>query len=233
MKERKRYELIIRWSAFFIGIAVMAFGIALTIKAELGLAAWDVLHVGLMLNFGLTIGSWSVIVGFFILAVSSLLIKRLPKIGAFLNMLFVGLFIDLYLYLPIIVTPQSFAKQLIMLIAGIIVFGIGLGLYISSDFGAGPRDALMLALTELTKFKVQHVRFVLELFVLCIGWLLGGPVFIGTVIITVMIGPVVGFTLPFFRNVITKLTVRGDRGENLNERALRPNDYDGISEKLR
>ena len=138
-----------------------------------------------------------------------------------------------YLYLPIIVTPQSFAKQLIMLIAGIIVFGIGLGLYISSDFGAGPRDALMLALTELTKFKVQHVRFVLELFVLCIGWLLGGPVFIGTVIITVMIGPVVGFTLPFFRNVITKLTVRGDRGENLNERALRPNDYDGISEKLR
>lgn len=228
-----RYEQFIRWSAFFIGIAVMAFGIALTIKAELGIAPWDVLHIGLMLKFGLTVGSWSIIVGFFILTVSSLLMKRLPKLGAFLNMLFVGIFIDLFLYLPIIVTPQFFVSKLVMLIVGVIVCGIGMGLYISSDHGAGPRDSLMLALTELTKFKVQHVRLAMEIAVLCIGWLLGGPVFIGTVIVTVTIGPVVGYTLPFFRNMIKKMIVRGDRDENLNKRAIRPHDYDGASEKLR
>src|SRR5690554_5321224 len=108
-----RYEQVIRWAAFFIGIAIMAFGIALTIKAELGIAPWDVLHIGLMLKFGLTVGSWSIIVGFFILMVSSLLVKRLPKLGAFLNMLFVGIFIDLFLYLPIIVTPAFFVGKLI------------------------------------------------------------------------------------------------------------------------
>ena len=162
-----RYEQVIRWAAFFIGIAIMAFGIALTIKAELGIAPWDVLHIGLMLKFGLTVGSWSIIVGFFILTVSSLLVKRLPKLGAFLNMLFVGIFIDLFLYLPIIVTPAFFVGKLIMLIVGVIVCGMGMGIYISSDHGAGPRDSLMLALTELTKFKVQHVRLAMEVIVLC------------------------------------------------------------------
>ncbi|MFA8440006.1 YitT family protein [Pueribacillus sp. YX66] len=228
-----RYEQVIRWAAFFIGIAIMAFGIALTIKAELGIAPWDVLHIGLMLKFGLTVGSWSIIVGFFILTVSSLLVKRLPKLGAFLNMLFVGIFIDLFLYLPIIVTPAFFVGKLIMLIVGVIVCGMGMGIYISSDHGAGPRDSLMLALTELTKFKVQHVRLAMEVIVLCIGWLLGGPVFIGTVIVTVTIGPVVGYTLPFFRNMIKKMIVRGARNENFNKRAIRPHDYDGVSEKLR
>lgn len=57
-------EFWIRWLAFFLGIAIMAFGIALTIRAELGIAPWDVLHIGLMLKFGLTVGSWSIIVGF-------------------------------------------------------------------------------------------------------------------------------------------------------------------------
>lgn len=228
-----RRERMIRWSAFFIGIAVMAFGIALTIKAELGIAPWDVLHIGLMLKFGLTVGSWSIIVGFFILTVSSLLMKSWPKIGALLNMLFVGIFIDIFLFLPIIVTPSAFFSKIVMLVVGVIVCGIGMGLYISSDYGAGPRDSLMLALTELTKFKVQHVRLVMEIVVLCIGWSLGGPVFIGTVIVTVTIGPVVGYTLPFFKNIISKMIVRGDGDENFNERSIRPHDYDGVSEKLR
>lgn len=229
----KRREQIIRWFAFFIGIFVMAFGIALTIKAELGIAPWDVLHIGLMLQFGLTVGSWSIIVGFFILLVSSLLMKSWPKKGAFLNMLFVGIFIDFFLFLPMIVTPSTFTMKLVMLLSGVTVCGIGMGLYISSDHGAGPRDSLMLALTELSKFKIQHVRLVMEIIVLCIGWSLGGPVFIGTVIVTVTIGPVVGYTLPFFKKVLTKILVRGDGDENFNERSVRPYHYDGISKKLR
>lgn len=222
----------IRWFTFFIGIAVMSFGIALTIRAELGVAPWDVLHVGLTLKFGLTVGSWSIIVGFFILGLSCLLMKSWPKMGAFLNMLFVGIFIDLFLFLPLIVTPVSFFGKLLMLITGVVVCGIGMGLYISSEHGAGPRDSLMLALTELLKFKIQYVRFAMEFTVLCIGWLLGGPVFVGTIIITIMIGPVVGFALPLFRNIVSKMIIRGDDDENFNKREIRSHHYDGISEKL-
>jgi len=232
LNDMKR-EFWIRWSAFFLGIAVMAFGIALTIRAELGIAPWDVLHIGLMLNFGLTVGSWSIIVGFFILALSSLLLKSWPKIGAFFNMLFVGIFIDLYLFLPLIVTPQSFLGKLLMLIAGVLVLGIGMGLYIAAGLGAGPRDSLMLALTQLTKLKVQYVRFGMESVVLLIGWLLGGPVFIGTIIVTVMIGPVAGYTLPFFQKLVSKLIARGEQYEDFYKRKIRTHDYDGVGEKLR
>ncbi len=223
------YAQSIRWFAFFIGIAVMAFGIVLMIRADLGTAPWDVLHIGLQLKLGLTVGSWSIIVGFFILAVSSILMKSWPKLGAFLNMLFVGIFIDLFLFLPFIVTPSFLVSKIMMLIIGVFICGIGMGLYISSDHGAGPRDSLMLALTELMDTKIQHVRLAMEIAVLIVGWSLGGPVFIGTLIVTVLIGPTVGYTLPFFRKRIKRMLERGAKSENLDEGKIRPHHYDGIS----
>lgn len=185
-----------KWSIYFIGLLIMSFGIVLMIRADLGSAPWDVFHIGLFYQVGLTIGTWSIIAGFFILAISSLIVKRLPSIGAFLNMLMVGIFIDMYLFVPYLRTPHSFFGQLFMLVLGVLVIGIGIGIYISSRCGAGPRDSLMIALTEKTGWKVQHIRLAMELIVLCVGWLLGGPVFIGTILFSFTIGPIVGWTLP-------------------------------------
>lgn len=191
-----RRVFLAKWSIYFIGLLIMSLGIVLLIRADLGSAPWDVFHIGLFYQFGLTIGTWSIIVGFFILTISSLMVKRLPSIGAFLNMLMVGIFIDMYLLVPYIQTPFSFVGKLFMLIVGVVVIGIGIGIYISSRCGAGPRDSLMIALTEVTGWKVQHIRLAMELIVLCLGWLLGGPVFIGTILFSLTIGTIVGRTLP-------------------------------------
>jgi uncharacterized membrane protein YczE len=185
-----------KWSIYFTGLFIMAFGIVLMIRADIGSAPWDVFHIGLFYQLGLTIGSWSIIVGFFILMISSLIVKKLPPVGAFLNMLMVGIFIDMYLLIPQLQTPDTFFGKLTMLVLGIIIIGIGIGIYISSGCGAGPRDSLMIALTEVTGWKVQHIRLAMELIVLCLGWLLGGPVFIGTILFSLTIGPIVGWTLP-------------------------------------
>ncbi|TLS39287.1 YczE/YyaS/YitT family protein [Pseudalkalibacillus caeni] len=226
-------EFFIRWGVFVVGLLVMSFGISLMIRAEAGSAPWDVFHIGLYNQFGLTIGTWSIIAGIAILAITAVLQHELPKAGAFLNMLLVGVFIDMYLFLPILHTPgHTFGKGL-MLIAGILIMGYGIGLYIAADRGAGPRDSLMLVLTEKTGWKVQHIRLSMEIIVLFLGWMLKGPIFIGTLIFCLSIGAIVGFSLPQCRNLVDRLVERGGQSENIYKRKIRANDYDGLSKKAR
>nr|WP_225228719.1 YitT family protein [Bacillus sp. PS06] len=174
----------------------MSLGVVLTIKADLGASPWDVLHIGLFKQLGFTIGTWSIIVGIVILSSSALISKKLPGIGAFVNMLTVGVFIDMYMALPFLNTPDNIIGKSIMLLISIILTSYGMGLYISARLGAGPRDSLMIALTEKTGWKVQYIRSSMEIIVLLIGWFLGGPVFIGTIIYSVIFGNIVGFVLP-------------------------------------
>ncbi|SFA38584.1 hypothetical protein SAMN05192569_1001134 [Parageobacillus thermantarcticus] len=198
----------LQWGIFFVGLLIMSFGIVLTIKADLGCAPWDVLHIGLYRKFGLTIGTWSMIVGVAVLTASALLLKQFPRIGAFLNMIFVGIFIDLYMMIPYLRTPHTLIGKLVMLLVGIVITGYGMGIYISANIGAGPRDSLMLALTELTGWKVQYIRIAMEGLVLFFGWVLGGPVSIGTLIFCVMIGSVTGIALPQCRRATVRMLMR-------------------------
>lgn len=202
-----------RWFIFFLGVAVMSFGIALMIRAELGIAPWDVLHVGLQMHFGLTVGTWTIIMGLLLVTASALIAKELPKSGAFLNMIFVGIFVDIFLIL--LGTPESIQGQTIMLVTGILIMGFGIGVYISPRMGAGPRDSVMLAVSEKTGISVARVRAVMEVSVLIIGWLLGGPVFIGTLLFSVTIGHISGFSLKICQNWMDRLRERGMRVENI------------------
>ncbi|HVH95721.1 MAG TPA: YitT family protein [Bacillus sp. (in: firmicutes)] len=185
-----------RFIIYLFGLLVMSLGIVLLILADLGPSPWDVLHVGLYYKFGLTIGSWNVIAGFFILGVSAMISKSIPQFGAFLNMILVGLFIDMYLMIPFLQTPLSLTGKVVMFVVALLINCYGMGLYISAQLGAGPRDSLMLAITSKTGWKVGKVRSTMEVLVLIIGWRLGGPLFWGTIVISLMIGVIAGFSLP-------------------------------------
>lgn len=142
----EKTSVVWRWLIFFGGIIIMSFGIVLMIEADLGAAPWDVLHIGLTKQFGLTVGTWAIIVGFWIVVVTSLLTKEWPQLGSFLNMMFVGIFIDIFRIF--IGTPATILGQYVMLLVGVVVCGYGIGLYIAPKCGAGPRDSLMLAITK-------------------------------------------------------------------------------------
>ncbi|MFC0188056.1 YitT family protein [Fictibacillus aquaticus] len=232
-KNRSMTRKSIQWLVFFSGLLIMAFGVALMISAELGSAPWDVLHIGLFKQFGLSIGSWSVIVGFGIIAATALMERKPPMAGAFLNMLFVGVFIDGCLLLPFMKTPDSLLLKMTMLSAGIIILGFGIGLYIASDCGAGPRDHFMLVMTERTGVKVSKIRLYMELAVLFLGWVMGGPVSYGTIIFCLAIGSIVGITLPFCRKRVNVILDWSEHGENINKGKIRLDHHDGISEKVR
>lgn len=193
---RKKGQIGPRFIVYILGLLVMSLGIVLLIKADLGATPWDVLHVGLYYQLGFTIGTWSIIVGIFVLALGAILSKEFPQIGAFLNMVLIGLFIDMYYLLPFLQTPEGLVGKIIMFAVGMILYGYGMGIYISAEFGAGPRDSLMIALAKRTKWKVRNVRSSMEILVLIIGWQLGGPVFWGTIVSSLVIGPLAGVCLP-------------------------------------
>ena len=193
---KSRGQMGPRFIIYLFGLLVMSLGIVLLILADLGPSPWDVLHVGLYYKFGLTIGSWNIIAGFFILGVSAMISKSIPQFGAFLNMILVGLFIDMYLMIPFLQTPSSLTGKVVMFAVALLINCYGMGLYISAQLGAGPRDSLMLAITSKTGWKVGKVRSTMEVLVLIIGWQLGGPLFWGTIVISLMIGVIAGFSLP-------------------------------------
>ncbi|WP_335873026.1 YczE/YyaS/YitT family protein [Bacillus sp. 2205SS5-2] len=188
-------EQVVRWSFFIGGLLILALGIALTIKGKMfGIGPWDVFHYGLFLQLGLTIGSWSIIVGLLIISVTAIFTKKWPKMGAWLNMLLMGLFIDMFLL--ILPDVHSVIGQAIVFCVGLLVLGYGIGLYVSADFGAGPRDSLMLLLVEKTGWSVKWVRNAIEIVVFLFGWLLGGPVGIGTIVIAFLLGTIINYSLP-------------------------------------
>ena len=193
---KSRGQMGPRFIIYLFGLLVMSLGIVLLILADLGPSPWDVLHVGLYYKFGLTIGSWNIIAGFFILGVSAMISKSIPQFGAFLNMILVGLFIDMYLMIPFLQTPSSLTGKVVMFAVALLINCYGMGLYISAQLGAGPRDSLMLAITSKTGWKVGKVRSTMEVLVLILGWQLGGPLFWGTIVISLMIGVIAGFSLP-------------------------------------
>ena len=194
--KKYRGQVLPRIAIYLSGLLVMSLGIVLLIKSNLGATPWDVLHVGLYYQFGLTIGSWSIIAGFVILGISALMMKEIPQIGAFANMILVGVFIDMYMWMSFIDTPESLAGKIFMFSVGVVLQGYGMGMYVSARFGTGPRDSLMMAIAARTSWKVGNVRSLIEVIVLIAGWQLGGPVYWGTIIFSLAIGQVVGFALP-------------------------------------
>lgn len=199
-----KHSLMYRWLFFLGGLSVMAFGFTLVIKADrLGISPWDVLHVGLFLNFGLTIGTWVILAGLLLVAISSIATRRLPQVGTFLNMLFTGAMIDFYNF--ILPNFETLTAQSITLALGILISGLGIGIYVAPKIGAGPRDSIMLILVEKTGLSISIVRAGIETLAAIAGWLLGGPVGIGTIAVALLTGRIVQYTLPMSERWLKKL----------------------------
>lgn len=190
-----------RWAFYFVGMIILAFGIGMTIRGErFGIGPWDVLHYGLTETLGLTIGTWSIISGFVLILLMIVVYRKLPKIGTWINMVVIGVFIDISLF--VLPEVSSFGSSLAMFIVGVIVMGIGIGMYMAPNMGAGPRDSLMLILIDQLGMSINGARTTMEVSVALAGWALGGPVGVGTVFIAFGLGTLVQWTLPYNQRLL-------------------------------
>lgn len=177
------------------GLVLYGISIATMLSAGLGVDSWDVFHQGLSQRTGVSFG-W-VVNGVSVLVLLAWIpLRQRPGPGTVANALVVGLVADAAL--AVLPRPEPLAWQLLMLVAGIIANGIATGLYIGAGLGPGPRDGLMTGLAARTGRSIRLVRTLIELSVLAAGWLLGGPVGLGTLLYAVSIGPIAQVSIARF-----------------------------------
>ena len=175
-----------------IGLIVFGAGDAVLIAAGIGNTPWTVLAEGIAINLGWTIGKATFLVSVLVL-LFWIPLREKPGIGTILNAILIAATIEVLL--PILPTPDILSMQLAQVIAGVVMIGIGSGLYLTANLGPGPRDGTMTGLTKVTGVSIGRVRGVIEISVLLIGWMLGGTFWIGTIIFAILIGPCVAICL--------------------------------------
>ncbi len=184
-----------KFSTFFFlcfGLSLFGLGEGLLIVSFTGASPWSVLAQGISLNVNLSIGTITLLISIVVLLLW-IPLRQKPGMGTILNALIIAIMIDLCIkYVP---TPSNYIHQLLLAVISVIMVGIGGGIYLVSNLGAGPRDGLMIGLQKLTNFPIAVVRATLEISVVSIGWYLGGTVGVGTLLFAFGIGPCVALGL--------------------------------------
>ncbi len=179
-----RNDILLGWLKIIFGLFVFSLGVHLTIRADLGLAPWDCFGMGISgktpLNYGLSMTSMSIVI-----LIIDILMKEKIGFGTIIDALITGNFVQLFNDIdPFPETPGLLAGILIIA-AGLALMAVGQYFYMSSAQCCGPRDALLVGLGKrLSRLPIGAVQVILWGSVLLIGWLLGGPVGIGTIIST-------------------------------------------------
>jgi|TARA_B100000530_G_scaffold131774_1_gene82209 uncharacterized membrane protein YczE len=191
----KPYNFRPKFSTFFFlcfGLTLFGLGEGLLIVSFTGASPWSVLAQGISLNINLSIGTITLLISLAVLVLWIPLGQK-PGMGTIFNALIIAIMIDLCIkFVP---TPSNYIHQLILAIISVITVGIGGGIYLVSNLGAGPRDGLMIGLQKLTKLPIAVVRAALEISAVSVGWYLGGTVGVGTLLFAFGIGPCVALGL--------------------------------------
>lgn len=210
-----KQEYFRRLLQLIAGMAVSAVGIVLMLQANIGLEPWSVLQQGMSQSFGITYGTASMIVGAVVIGIAVLCGESFG-FGTIINIILCAVFIDGLLFLEVVPQMTTLGYGVVMLICGLELLVLGTWLYMKSALGAGPRDALMVALARKTRRSVGLCRIMVELIVILSGWLLGGQVGIGTVISAVCFGSLVNVNFHLLRFRATET-----HQENVAETLLR------------
>ena len=191
----KPYNFRPKFSTFFflcLGLTLFGLGEGLLIVSFTGASPWSVLAQGISININLSIGTITLLISIAVLILWIPLGLK-PGMGTIFNALIIAFMIDICIkFVP---TPSNYTNQILLAVLSVLAVGIGGGIYLISNLGAGPRDGLMIGLQKLTKLPIAAVRGTLEISVVSIGWYLGGTVGIGTLLFAFGIGPCVALGL--------------------------------------
>lgn len=200
-------KVIFTIGRLFFGLFLYALGLVLAINSNIGLSPWDVFGQGISKTLNITMGHATIGVGFVIILINFILGEKIGW-GTVFNMIFIGEFMDLLMLNGIIPISTNLVISVMMMFCGVVIIALATFLYIGAELGAGPRDGLMVALTRKTNKSVRLVRSFIEIGALVSGYLLGGFVGIGTLIMAFSVGHAVQFVFKLFKFDASKVKHR-------------------------
>ncbi|ORT69006.1 hypothetical protein B7C44_02720 [Klebsiella pneumoniae] len=192
----------------YIGLVLYGVSTALFVHANLGADPWDVFHLGVAKQLGISFGTVIILTGAAVLLLW-IPIRQMPGLDTVSNVIVLGLAADATL--AVLPPLESMLARSALLVGAIVLNAIATGMYIGAGFGPGPRDGLMTGLHARTGWSLRGIRTAIELSVLLIGWLLGGKFGVGTVIYALSIGPLIQLCLPWFSQPVSRNAVSPPR----------------------
>lgn len=185
---------------YFLGIIILTMGIAFSIQSFLGTSPFDALLVGLYRTFGLSIGSWEIVVGVTMIMCNALVERKRPEYFAILTSLITGVGIDTWmLLLSDRIVPQTWVGQYIYLIIGIVLTALGVATYLQSQIAPNPLDRSMLIISKITGWSVSYARTLINVILVIIAFFFDGAIGIGTLINALIAGMIINFFLPYLQ----------------------------------
>ncbi|KAB2335702.1 YczE/YyaS/YitT family protein [Bacillus mesophilum] len=195
----------VRFNFYVIGLILLTMGVSLIIKSQLGASPWDALAVGQSNLFKITVGTCVFINGIVLIFLNAFLMKKKPEFLAALSILVIGLMIDFWLLIAFEhLLPATTLLKWFVLVAGIIVTGIGVSIYLQAKFPASPMDTIMVAIQSRFGFNLRNSRILSESFALLLAILFKGAIGVGTIVVTLTLGFVVQFFYPRFEHLLLK-----------------------------
>lgn len=165
-----------------VSLFVNGFGIYLTIQANIGVAPWDVLNLGISKTLGILYGTASIAVSCTILVID-ILLREPIGIAMFIDAIVVGKAVDFFNWTGIVPPCTSMLTAIPVMVLGLFVLAYTQFTYMIASLGCGPRDTLLVGLAKRVKrVPIGAVSIALLSTATLIGWLLGGPVGVGTLI---------------------------------------------------
>ncbi len=189
-KNRTGQAILFNMILAAVSLFVNGFGVYLTIQANLGAAPWDVLNLGLSRSLGILYGTASIAVSLTILGID-ILLKEPIGIAMFIDAVVVGKAVDFFNWLHVVPACRTLYTGIPVMVIGLFILAYTQYTYMIASLGCGPRDTLLVGLAKRVKrIPIGLVSIALLSTATLIGWKLGGPVGIGTVICAVGTGPV-------------------------------------------
>lgn len=187
-----RGSVLTRSASLVFGLFLFALGIVFLLESGLGLSPWDVLAQGISDKTPLSFGTANIVIAVIVLVAAWALGARIGP-GTVANAVLIGLFVDWLVSIDAIdaLSDTSLAIRTVLMVAGIVIIGIGTGFYVGAGMGAGPRDSLMLVTSRRSGVRIGVTRAAIEVVVTVLGFALGGTVGIGTLAFAFGIGPAV------------------------------------------
>ncbi len=186
----------VRFVFLIVGLLILGLGIALTLEAkDLGTSAIDALQYGLSEKFGRSVGFWVFVVGVVLVMSTALLELKLPKFQAAIPVFILGQAVDMWITLFTPFEPATLLIEILFLLAGTLVIALGAAVYLTPNLVATPLDLFTIALGTKINRSFGFAKTIVEISALLLALLVGGPIWFGTIVITVTVGPCIQYFL--------------------------------------
>lgn len=194
-------KTLVRFVQLVVGLAIYGLGVGTMVDAKIGISPWDVFAQGLSNQLHLSFG-WATALVSVLVLLAWIPLKQKPGIGTLLNAISIGAFADLFM--PFLPKFESYPENLAKFVIGMLLLAFATGMYISSRFGPGPRDGLVVGTQKALGSPLWLVRTIIEGSVMSLGWLMGGQVREGTLIFALCIGILMQTSMRAFKIKVSK-----------------------------